>query len=311
MGVMTSYASYNPVKKPIIMDSFLVSLGNSFFSFIAGFAVFSTIGYLKSEDKLDPNSTASIGLAFISYPTAITMLSGKNVWAFVLAFTLFCLGIDSAFSMIEATSTVIYDTEWGKATPRKLVALVLCVIGLGMSTIFCSNWGFTYLDVVDHYLSAYLMLLLGIFQCLAAGWVFEFDESCERIRPSSLYTMTIGYWILTLLMTITPFITSGWILIPVFWVLLLIVLIVSFCMSGASFGEWYRYALLGGVGKICKAVCRLSYSEGKDSAWWDGIFTFWWGFSIKFFCPWAIYTLLVLGTNADLTKFYGDYHLNW
>ena len=47
MGVMTSYASYNPVDKPIIGDALKVALGNSAFSFFAGFAVFSVAGYLK------------------------------------------------------------------------------------------------------------------------------------------------------------------------------------------------------------------------------------------------------------------------
>ena len=47
MGVMTSYASYNPVDKPIIGDAFKVAFGNSLFSFFAGFAVFSVAGYLK------------------------------------------------------------------------------------------------------------------------------------------------------------------------------------------------------------------------------------------------------------------------
>jgi len=51
MGVMTSYSSYNPTDKPIIGDSFRVSLGNSCFSFFAGFSVFSTVGYLKGLDS--------------------------------------------------------------------------------------------------------------------------------------------------------------------------------------------------------------------------------------------------------------------
>lgn len=46
MGIMTSYASYNDVKQPIIENALRVSIGNSCFSFFAGFAVFSTVGYL-------------------------------------------------------------------------------------------------------------------------------------------------------------------------------------------------------------------------------------------------------------------------
>jgi SNF family Na+-dependent transporter len=44
---MTSYGSYNEVKKPIILDSVIISVGNCSFSFIAGFAVWCVVGYLK------------------------------------------------------------------------------------------------------------------------------------------------------------------------------------------------------------------------------------------------------------------------
>ena len=107
MGIMTSYASYNPVDKPIIGDAMRVAFGNSLFSFFAGFAVFSTIGYLKGMGSPVAGFTASIGLAFIAYPTAADAMPGANFWAMLLAATLFTLGVDSAFSMVEAASTVI------------------------------------------------------------------------------------------------------------------------------------------------------------------------------------------------------------
>lgn len=46
MGTMTSYASFNPKTKPIIGDVFKICLSNSCLSFIAGFAVFTVVGYL-------------------------------------------------------------------------------------------------------------------------------------------------------------------------------------------------------------------------------------------------------------------------
>ena len=46
MGIMTSYGSYNPVRKPIIMDNMIICISNSLLSFIAGFAVWSVVGYL-------------------------------------------------------------------------------------------------------------------------------------------------------------------------------------------------------------------------------------------------------------------------
>ena len=80
-------------------------------------------------------------------------MPGGNFWAILFALTLFTLGIDSAFSLVEASSTVIADTETGKRMPRKLIALILCVVGAFSSLLFTHNWGFTYFDCVDHYLA--------------------------------------------------------------------------------------------------------------------------------------------------------------
>lgn len=162
LGIMTSYGSYQPKNGPIIRNALVISIGNCFFSFVAGFAVWSVVGYLDKLGKLSKDGTSSISLAFITYPTAIDSMAAPNLWAIILGLTLFTLGIDSSFSAIEATSTVICDTEWGKKVPRMFVAFVLCTFGFCCSIPFCFNFGFTLFDVVDHYLCAYLLLTIGI-----------------------------------------------------------------------------------------------------------------------------------------------------
>lgn len=159
---MTSYGSYNPKRKPIIASSVTIAFSNSGFSFIAGFAVWTVVGYLESKKLLEEAKTSSIGLAFITYPTAIDTMPVSNLWAVILGLTLFMLGIDSSFSAIEATSTVICDTDWGKKVPRMFIAFVLCLFGFVCSIPFCFNFGFRLFDVADHFLNSYLLLVIGI-----------------------------------------------------------------------------------------------------------------------------------------------------
>ena len=110
MGIMTSYSSYNPVETPIISNALRVSIGNCGFSFFCGFAVFSTVGYLNYLGSKVADKVSSSGLAFVAFPSSIDTLGWPNFWIFILALTLYTLGLDSAFSMVEATSTVITDT---------------------------------------------------------------------------------------------------------------------------------------------------------------------------------------------------------
>src|SRR3989338_3196903 len=45
-GIMIAYASYLPRKADLIKDAVVISVGDCLFSFIAGFAVFGTLGYM-------------------------------------------------------------------------------------------------------------------------------------------------------------------------------------------------------------------------------------------------------------------------
>merc|ERR1719461_2497162 len=137
LGIMTSYGSYNNKDKPIIMDSVIISISNCSFSFISGFAVWLVVGYLREEGSLDEDKVSGVNLAFITYPTAIDTMSAPNFWAILLGMTLFMLGIDSSFSAIEATSTVICDTAWKGYAPRMFIAFLLCLLGFIGSMPFC------------------------------------------------------------------------------------------------------------------------------------------------------------------------------
>ena len=45
-GIMTAYGSYCPKGEPAVLNSTVVALSNSLFSFISGFAVFASLGHL-------------------------------------------------------------------------------------------------------------------------------------------------------------------------------------------------------------------------------------------------------------------------
>lgn len=70
MGIMTSYGSYNPIRKPIIMDNCIIALTNSCVSFVSGFAVWSIVGFLNAQGSAAKANTGGTDLVFIAYPVA-------------------------------------------------------------------------------------------------------------------------------------------------------------------------------------------------------------------------------------------------
>lgn len=207
--------------------------------------MFSIIGYLKWLGSPVAKKTSSIGLAFIAYPAAAEALPASNFWCILLGATLFCLGIDTAFSLVEAISTVIADTATGRHMPRKLVALIICILGWLWSLLFCSSWGYTYVDIADSYISTYLMFVLGMGQCCGAAWVFDeinfrknkAVESDEQIlkeaMKNAILVNGVGYWCNLLIMgplTIWVFkpLDLTWVGIVGFWVIQCLIWIIAY-----------------------------------------------------------------------------------
>lgn len=264
LGTMVSYASYQPKNAPVIFNSFAVSLGNCSFSFFAGFTVFSTVGYLIGINSPVATEVSSIGLAFIAYPAAIETMPGSNFWALMLSITLFTLGIDSAFAMTEGTITVIEDSALGKKLSKVVISLIVCGFGAITSTFFCFNWGFTFFDVVDHYLNVYTILLMGIMQSIAIGWVFCFQKSMDKSKAGTLILL-ISYFGLMLPLgwcCYFWFPLYAWIGIPVFWGWTLIFFIISAVVAKfvnkISFREWYEEVFFAGVRPISCHMVALT-----------------------------------------------------
>ena len=319
MGTMTSYSSFNPTNKPIIGDGIKIALTNALISFIAGFACFSVVGYLVERDSPVSDKVASIGLAFVAYPAAIETMPSPNFWAIILGITLFTLGIDSSFSMLEAVSTVMSDAYMFRDMPRKLLALLLCLVGAISSIFFSYNWGFTYFDVVDHFLNVYLMLLIGILETAGVGWVYEANEIIEKGGPpvkTAVIIWAVGYWASLILCGIlTFFVLEGEMVYigPLLNVVLCVLAaIVSMAMSGLGCSGWYKTIFMGGVRKLGRVLTKLSKEVGNDKQeWWENPFEFYWGFMIKYWCPFAIFQLFMFSFKKDVLEPYGGYHPFW
>lgn len=76
-------------------SSVIVPLANSGTSIFAGFVVFSVIGFMarKTNQPVATVATSGPGLAFITYPQAISLLPMPHLWAVLFFLMLFLLGL--------------------------------------------------------------------------------------------------------------------------------------------------------------------------------------------------------------------------
>ena len=198
-GIMMTYASYLPRKANIIKDALTISIGNCLFSFVSGFAVFGVLGYMSHSTGKPISEVVkeSIGLAFVTYPQAISLMPAfKNLFGVMFFSTLVVAGISSAISLVEAfTSAVIDKFHY----PRRVIVSVVCATGFFGSMLFATKSGIYWVDIVDHFITHYGLVTVGIIQCLLVGWIYksyklrEHISHCSEASLSRLWDLCIRF----------------------------------------------------------------------------------------------------------------------
>ena len=93
--------------------------------------------------------------------------------------------------LIILDEKVVCDTPLGKKHSTTTVAASLCALFFTLSLPFVTDAGFLFLDVVDFYVN-FVLILVGLFEVLAAGWFWNIDEQLELW---GWYVQSCLFWI--------------------------------------------------------------------------------------------------------------------
>ena len=244
-GIMITYASYLPRKADIVKDALIISVGNGLFSFIAGFAVFGTLGYMSyaTGQPVGDLVGESIGLAFVTYPKAIGLMPAfGSIFGVVFFGSLVLAGLSSGVSLVEAFSAAVIDKFHYS---RKVVVSVVCVTGFLGSMIFTAKSGLYWVDILDHFVTNYGLVVIGILECILVAWVFKAKKLRQHINHVGQKTMP-KLWDVCV-KVITPSV-------------LIILLVNSFCKEISSpYGDypWMSILMIGRDWLIIALVAAL------------------------------------------------------
>uniref|UniRef100_A0A9J7ZSW7 Transporter n=2 Tax=Cyprinus carpio TaxID=7962 RepID=A0A9J7ZSW7_CYPCA len=177
-GSMISMASYNKFNNNILRDTYIVSLANSATSIVAGFVIFSAIGYMAHIHNLpvDDIATDGPGLVFVVYPEVFSTMPVSQLWAPLFFIMLLCLGLDSQFAMVEVAVTFIVD-GFGKKVlgvfkRKELIVLAVCSVGFLLGIPHITSGGIYVFQLMDHYTAVVSLIYEGFISprsCSLAG----------------------------------------------------------------------------------------------------------------------------------------------
>lgn len=262
-------------------------------------------------DNIAYTQSSSVGLVFIAIPAAASE-SGNTGTLGLFMFTMWMIGIDSAVGFIEAAVTNMIDQSGLK---RFECAMAICTMGFLISSLFCANWGWVLFDLVDHYISLYIVLPVGLCQCIAVGWIFERKQTSMRSvgHQKSLRALTFFYWFPAV--CITFYFSFGFNEAAMWGAIALVVttlmaFVVSFCVSDLPFNSWYHEIALCGTDKIAMSISSLSNGDGSRS-WWMIPFEAYFGVLIKYFNPIVLLFFIFSALKRDLDTPFGIVTSGW
>ena len=190
-GIMIAYASYLPKNANISRNAILTGLINSGYSLFAGVAVFCVLGFMATSQgkPLSEIVSQSIGLAFVAYPQAVSLIPGGNLFGAIFFFCLVVAGLSSSISIIEAFTSAVVD-KFGLR--RGLLVTAVSILGFLASIVFTTQAGLFWLDIVDHFLTHYGLVVVGILACILVGWLFKLEVLRKYI--DSISSVKLGPW---------------------------------------------------------------------------------------------------------------------
>ncbi|XP_034411183.1 sodium- and chloride-dependent betaine transporter-like [Cyclopterus lumpus] len=233
VGILNVLGSYNKYNNNCYKDCFWLCLLNSGTSFVAGFVVFSVLGFMAQKQGVPVESVVESGpgLAFIAYPQATAMMPFPQFWTVCFFLMLILLSVDTHFVTVECFITTISDLFpklFRKPGRHELLVLFVCSSFFLVHLLLVTEGGIYIFQLVDYYgITRACHYFLALSECLALAWIFGADRLINIIedmtgqRPSVFFKLCWKY------------------IIPLLSLISLIVYLVDY--KHLSINDWYTY----------------------------------------------------------------------
>ncbi|XP_043197340.1 sodium-dependent dopamine transporter-like isoform X2 [Amphibalanus amphitrite] len=183
-GVLLAFASYNKFHNNVYKDAIITSLINCGTSFVAGFVIFSVLGYMShiSGKPIESVAQEGPGLVFIVYPQAIATMPFAPLWAILFFMMLLTLGLDSSFGGSTAVITGLSDEFPIIHNNREIFIAILFTFDFLIGLICCTQGGFLVFQLLEKYVFGFSLLCAVFFEAIAVSYIYGVDRLVNDIN---------------------------------------------------------------------------------------------------------------------------------
>lgn len=172
-GIMITYSSYVGERSDMSGSGLVVGFANSGFELLAGIGVFAALGFMAQAQgvAVDEVATQGLGLAFVVFPAMISEAPAGAVIGVLFFGSLVIAGLTSLVSVIEVVVSAVRDKfEMSRRAAAFAVGVPAALISLAL---FSTTSGIYVLDIVDHFINQYGILLVAVVSMVVVAWVLR------------------------------------------------------------------------------------------------------------------------------------------
>ena len=299
--IWTTFGSYNGVGKSIVGDAVIMVAYDAIFSFFAGAAIFSVVGYLR-EQEFPMNDDSGLELVLIALPAAISETTARpKLYTFMFFACIFIFAMDSIIGWVETVVTILYDFPACRVIRRPYFVFFICVISALSASMYTSNTGYTHQNAASGDPVFYLIVFLAFFFSIGATWRYKYMKTCEKYSRFETRMLIACYWIPVVGTSFIHVIDSKQMILVggaffLYWALFIVGF--KFYMDWTrrnrenektSWSVYLTDFVLYGSMHIFGGLIGLS-----ASAYYLTVLKYWWSFSLKFFMPWVLVQLFCI-----------------
>lgn len=170
-GIMITYSSYVGRRTDMTGSGLVVGLANSSFELLAGIGVFAALGFAAQASGVAVSEVASegLGLAFVAFPTIISEAPAGALIGVLFFGSLVFAGLTSLVSVIEVVISAVRDKfEISRIVATAAVGVPAAILSVAF---FSTTSGVYVLDIVDHFINQFGILVVAVVSMLVLAWV--------------------------------------------------------------------------------------------------------------------------------------------
>ncbi len=197
LGTMITYGSYFKPNTRVHKTALQVTFLDTLVAILAGVVIFPAVFSAGIEPSTGPS------LVFITLPSIFSSMPLSALWSSIFFALLVVAALTSTISMHESVTAYLHE-EWGMNRRAAAWGTTLFVSLMGLlSSLSLGAWnwlsicGLSLFDALD-YITANIMLPLGgLLTCLFTGWFFDRKTFAKQLNPNG--NNTFGFTLLHLL----------------------------------------------------------------------------------------------------------------